>query len=115
MRTFTVAVTALLAVLSVTFAEGDHDSVHSLAIPVSHSGRRTGNDKRIIHASTGRRPARLRLWTWLLLFGVWRDKQMHGAGRWYLSITFRRGCRVRSFRNAGRRHNPNDNFDIAYG
>ncbi|KAI6845004.1 hypothetical protein KC332_g3528 [Hortaea werneckii] len=38
MRTFTVAVTALLAVLSVTFAKGDDDSVHSLAIPVSHSG-----------------------------------------------------------------------------
>ncbi|KAI7186609.1 hypothetical protein KC343_g12108 [Hortaea werneckii] len=38
MRTFTLAVTALLAVLSVTFAEGDDGSVHSLAVPVSHSG-----------------------------------------------------------------------------
>lgn len=38
MRAFAVAVTALLAVLSITFAEGDNDSVYSLAIPVSHSG-----------------------------------------------------------------------------
>ncbi|KAI7186139.1 hypothetical protein KC343_g12258 [Hortaea werneckii] len=38
MRTFAVAVTALLAVLSIASAEGDNDSVHSLAIPVSHSG-----------------------------------------------------------------------------
>ncbi|KAI7484244.1 hypothetical protein KC351_g4623 [Hortaea werneckii] len=38
MRIFTAAVAALLARLSVAFAEGDDDSVHSLAIPVSHSG-----------------------------------------------------------------------------
>ncbi|KAI6803702.1 hypothetical protein KC361_g575 [Hortaea werneckii] len=38
MRIFTAAVAALLAKLSVTLAEGNDDSVHSLGIPVSHSG-----------------------------------------------------------------------------
>ncbi|KAI6907631.1 hypothetical protein KC318_g10011 [Hortaea werneckii] len=35
MRIFTAAVAALLAVISVTIAEGEDDIVHSLAIPVS--------------------------------------------------------------------------------
>lgn len=161
MRIFTAAVAALLARLSVAFAEGDDDSVHSLAIPVSHSGtylvaptrpvpvslstvsepakavglatmaklqtatseevilRRSG-DKLLCDCGPGKSNTVSKCFPSadafrLLLFEVWREGQMRGAGRWYLPITFQPGCRVRFKRNGGSRHNPNDDLDIAHG